>query len=80
MLVDAPLSSGHLERVARRAGLGWREPRTYSGHTSGDIFIAFSTANVIPQQDAPDVLQAKLLSTDRMNPIFRASWKGRRNR
>jgi L-aminopeptidase/D-esterase-like protein len=70
---DAPLSSRQLERVARRAALGLARTGTYSGNTSGDIFIAFSTANVIPQQNPPKILDAKLLSTDEMNPIFQAA-------
>jgi D-aminopeptidase len=70
--VDAPLSSRQLERVARRAALGLARTGTASGNTSGDIFLAFSTANVVPQQDPPRVLDAKLLSTDAINPIFRA--------
>jgi D-aminopeptidase len=69
---DAPLSSRQLERLARRASLGLARTGTSSGNTSGDIFLAFSTANVIPQQDPPKVLDAKLLSTDAINPIFRA--------
>jgi D-aminopeptidase len=69
---DAPLSSRQLERLARRAALGLARTGTYSGNTSGDIFVSFSTANVVPQQDTPHVLDAKLLSTDRVNPLFRA--------
>jgi L-aminopeptidase/D-esterase-like protein len=69
---DAPLSSRQLERLARRASLGLARTGTTSGNTSGDIFLAFSTANVVPQQDPPEVLDAKLLSTDAINPIFRA--------
>ena len=59
-------------RAARRAALGLARTGTASGNTSGDIFLAFSTANVIPQQNSPRVLDAKLLSTDAINPIFRA--------
>jgi D-aminopeptidase len=70
--VDAPLSSRQLERVARRAALGLARTGTASGNTSGDIFLAFSTANVVPQQNTPKVLDVKLLSTDEINPIFRA--------
>ena len=70
---DAPLSSRQLERVARRAALGLARTGTSSGNTSGDIFVAFSTANVIPQQKTPSVLDVKLLSTDEINPIFRAT-------
>ncbi len=69
---DAPLSSRQLERLARRASLGLARTGTYSGNTSGDIFVSFSTANVVPQQNTPKVLDAKLLSTDEVNPIFRA--------
>jgi D-aminopeptidase len=69
---DAPLSSRQLERVARRAALGLARTGTASGNTSGDIFLAFSTANVIPQEKSPRVLDVKLLSTDEINPIFRA--------
>ena len=69
---DAPLSSRQLERLARRAALGLARTGTSSGNTSGDIFLAFSTANVIPQQDPPKVLEARLLSTDEINPVFRA--------
>ncbi len=68
---DAPLSSRQLERVARRAALGLARTGTSSGNTSGDIFIAFSTANIVPQQKTPRVLDVKLLSTDEMNPVFR---------
>jgi D-aminopeptidase len=69
---DAPLSSRQLERLGRRASLGLARTGTYSGNTSGDIFIAFSTANVVPMSDAPKVLDVKLLSTDEINPLFRA--------
>jgi L-aminopeptidase/D-esterase-like protein len=69
---DAPLSSRQLERLGRRAALGLARTGTYSGNTSGDIFIAFSTANVVPQNNTPKVLDVKLLSTDEINPLFRA--------
>ena len=69
---DAPLSSRQLERLARRAALGLARTGTYSGNTSGDIFIAFSAANVVPQQNPPKVATVNLLSTDEINPIFRA--------
>lgn len=69
---DAPLSSRQLERVARRAALGLARTGSSSGNTSGDIFLAFSTGNVVPQENSPKVLEARLLSTDGMNPIFRA--------
>jgi D-aminopeptidase len=70
---DAPLSSRQLERVARRASLGLARTGTASGNTSGDIILAFSTGNALPMNAPSRVLDAKLLSTDYVDPIFRAT-------
>jgi D-aminopeptidase len=70
---DAPVSSRQLERIARRATLGLARTGTASGNTSGDIVLAFSTGNALPMGAAPRVLDARLLSTDYMDPIFRAA-------
>ncbi len=70
---DAPVSSRQLERIARRASLGLARTGTASGNTSGDIIVAFSTGNAIPMNAPTPVLDAKLLSTDGMDPIFRAT-------
>ncbi len=42
---DAPLLPQQLKRIARRVPLGLGRDGSYSGNGSGDIFIAFSTAN-----------------------------------
>src|SRR6202162_3022988 len=42
---DAPLVAHQLKRLARRAALGLGRNGSVSGNGSGDIFIAFSTAN-----------------------------------
>ena len=42
---DAPLLPHQLKRIARRASLGLARTGSISGNGSGDIFIAFSTAN-----------------------------------
>src|SRR3982074_3559781 len=42
---DAPLIPTQLKRLARRASLGLGRDGSYSGDGSGDIFVAFSTAN-----------------------------------
>jgi len=70
---DAPLSSRQLERVARRASLGLARTGTASGNTSGDIILAFSTGNAIPMNGSARVMDAKLLSTDHVDPLFRAT-------
>jgi L-aminopeptidase/D-esterase-like protein len=42
---DAPLLPHQLKRLARRVPLGISKMGGYAGNSSGDIFIAFSTAN-----------------------------------
>ena len=56
---DAPLLPHQLKRLARRATLGMARTGGMSGNGSGDIFIAFSTAN-------PDAFKAEGLATLQM--------------
>jgi len=44
---DAPMTSGQLSRVSKRAALGIGRAGSYAGYTSGEIIISFSTANRI---------------------------------
>ena len=46
---------------------------TSSGNTSGDIILAFSTGNAIPMNGLARVMDARLLSTDYVDPLFRAT-------
>ena len=69
---DAPLIPTQLKRIARRASLGLGRDGSYSGDGSGDIFIAFSTANagaVAPK----GVHDLKMLPNDQMDPLFLAT-------
>ena len=60
---DAPLVSTQLKRLARRVSLGLGRDGSISGNGSGDIFIAFSTAN--PGATANDhVVDLKMLPND----------------
>ena len=72
---DAPLSSRQLARLASRAALGLARTGSTSGNTSGDIFIAFSTANTIPQSTDARTISATFISpesTSTLNPLFQA--------
>jgi L-aminopeptidase/D-esterase-like protein len=69
---DAPLLPHQLKRLARRASLGLARTGSTSGNGSGDIFIAFSTAN--PRADAePGPNSVKTVSNERISPIFSAT-------
>jgi len=48
LATNAPLLPGQLERIARRASIGIGRGGTPGGNNSGDIFLAFSTANPLP--------------------------------
>jgi len=50
---DLPLLPIQLQRIAKRAALGIGRTGTSGGHYSGDIFLAFSTANRMDQIDLP---------------------------
>jgi L-aminopeptidase/D-esterase-like protein len=66
---DAPLLPHQTQRLARRATLGLARTGSTSGNGSGDIFIAFSTAN--PGAAAAKATAAvNLMSNDALNPIF----------
>ena len=69
---DAPLIPTQLKRVAKRVVLGLGRDGSYSGDGSGDIFIAFSTAN--PGAVKPTGLhQLTMLPNDSLDPIFLAT-------
>jgi D-aminopeptidase len=69
---DAPLVAHQLKRLARRVSLGLGRNGSISGNGSGDIFIAFSTAN--PGAAAADhVVDLKMLPNDKIEPVFAAT-------
>jgi len=69
---DAPLLAHQLKRLARRAALGVARTGSTSGNGSGDIFIAFSTANPEAAK-SKGTIQLTMLPNDRMNPLFEAT-------
>ena len=69
---DAPLMAHQLKRVARRVTLGLGRDGSISGNGSGDIFIAFSTANP-GAAFADHVVDLKMLPNEKIEPIFAAT-------
>jgi D-aminopeptidase len=69
---DAPLLPHQLKRLARRAALGLARNGSVASNGSGDIFIAFSTANVAADQVAKNVSIATL-PNDSIYPLFVAT-------
>ena len=69
---DAPLLPHQLKRLARRAALGLARTGSVSSNGSGDIFIAFSTANA-NAASAPETAQVSMMSNARIGAIFEAT-------
>lgn len=70
---DAPLVPGQLNRLSKRAALGLGRVGSYAAHGSGEIVVAFSTANTVPREPEPRVVELKVLSDRWMNPLYRAT-------
>ena len=69
---DAPLLPHQLKRIATRASLGVGRMGGKGENSSGDIFIAFSTANARTAGDT-GVVQTAMLPNARVNPLFYAT-------
>lgn len=70
---DAPLLPHQLKRVATRVSLGIGRQGGFGGNSSGDIFIAFSTANPRAWQNDGPVTEVRMVPNDRISPIFQAT-------
>jgi D-aminopeptidase len=69
---DAPLMPHQLKRLARRASLGLARNGSVAGNSSGDIFIAFSTANAESDQSTTGI-SIDTLPNDSILPLFIAT-------
>jgi len=66
---DAPLLPHQLKRIARRAALGLGRTGSVSSNGSGDIFIAFSTANA-GAASAPEPVPVTMMSNEKISAVF----------
>ena len=69
---DAPLLPHQLKRMATRIALGIGIVGGRGENSSGDIFVAFSTANPGAAQDS-GITAVQMLPNDRINPLFNAT-------
>jgi D-aminopeptidase len=70
---DVPLEHRQLNRVAKRAGAGLARLGSFWGHGSGDIAIAFTTANTLDHDSKADLLNMRVLNEDKIDLLFRAT-------
>ena len=72
---DAPLLPNQLKRLARRATMGLARTGSVSGNGSGDLFLAFSTANEAGSAQAGQAAlrTASFVANSAMDPLFEAT-------
>jgi L-aminopeptidase/D-esterase-like protein len=68
MATDAPLLPHQLKRLARRVGMGLARTGSVASNSSGDIFIAFSTAN--PGAASGTSARVEMLNNNAITPLF----------
>lgn len=73
LATDVPLESRQLKRVAKRAGAGIARLGAYYGNGSGDIALAFSTAQIIPHDDDRAFIARDILLDDHIDPVLKAA-------
>ena len=69
---DAPLLPHQLKRLVTRVSLGIGRMGGFGGNSSGDIFVAFSTANP-KTAAAPEKTTVEMLPNNRMDSLFQAT-------
>lgn len=69
---DAPLLPHQLERLTRRVGMGLGRLGSWAGNSSGDLFLAFSTANA-GAANPTGTPSLTMLPNDRIDPLFQAT-------
>ena len=70
---DVPLDHRQLRRVAMRAGAGLAWCGSFWGNGSGDVALAFTTANRVPHDADADLLEQRVLAEARIDRLFQAA-------
>ena len=72
LATDIPLSERQLRRLCHRALVGLSRTGSFCGNGSGEIVIAFTTANRVPHDSEKAILPMGMVHDDAINPLFRA--------
>ncbi|MFW5832540.1 MAG: P1 family peptidase [Pseudomonadota bacterium] len=73
LATDAPLLPHELQRLARRAALGIARSGANAHHGSGDLFLAFTTANGDAVARRDGLARADFVPDPALDPLFRAA-------
>lgn len=72
LATDAPVSDRQLRRLAHRVSFGLSRTGSCCGNGSGELVIAFTTANRVPHDSEKAILPTAMLHDSRMDVLFRA--------
>ena len=70
---DAPLLPYQLKKIAKRVALGLAQTGATSNTGSGDIILAFSTANKVPRNKSSSFLNIKAINDFWTTPLYQAT-------
>jgi L-aminopeptidase/D-esterase-like protein len=71
---DAPLLPYQLKRIAKRVAAGLGRVGGYGDNNSGDIFLAFSTANILDSREKQTIVKEyDSLNDNMISPMFKAT-------
>lgn len=70
---DIPLSERQLKRVAKRASISLGRTGSHLGNGSGDIVVAFTTANKINHYEKKDIVNTNIINENKIDLVFRAT-------
>lgn len=69
---DVPLSERQLKRICKRTLVGLSRTGSFMVNASGEIALAFTTANHKPHEPETSIMQMGLLHDERLDVVFRA--------
>ncbi|MCT4632949.1 MAG: P1 family peptidase [Firmicutes bacterium] len=70
---DCPMSSRQLKRIAKRSSIGIHRTGSFTGNGSGEIAIAFSTANRIKHYEEEKIVNISMMNENHINDFFEAT-------
>lgn len=73
LATDLPLDSRQLTRVTKRTSVGLARLGSFIGQGSGEVFLAFSTANAFDSREKAVTRQVTAFHEDKLDIVFRAA-------
>lgn len=71
LATDIPMNERQLKRIAKRVPIGLARTGSHIGNGSGDIVIAFSTANRIKHYEDRDIVSIKIINENIIDKVFK---------